>query len=356
MVAEAGTAAPAYVLGEASTSPAPLVTVDGVPWGTGHALADDPWLTPQQGLRWEPEAAFSDGLGGTGGRLTLATDDPDPPRSVSTYRGVKGRHESYMRGIDLLTADAPWRVGFAFEEVIDNEAWNYTTGPDELFRPDDSFYPGHGKVRQSRTRLQRVLDPGNRLTLEFSTARLTRNDVPSWHADQREIWDTGVAATMDGTSDGLQLAGGRPLARPGRAVGRLRPRPHGTDRRAQGRDRTRRPPPGAGAPRGRAAAAAPLTSLRLAYHQWSVDDRSDTVQVRPADLGPTSGRGRQVRLEAGGGHRFAGSWRRWGCPAPGTSASTSPRAGRRPSARMRRVPCGAWKSAATAAPPAVTSC
>lgn len=306
VVAEAGTAAPAYVLGEASTSPAPLVTVDGVPWGTGHALADDPWLTPQQGLRWEPEAAFGDGLGGTGGRLALATDDPDPPRSVSTYRGVKGRHESYMRGIDLLTADAPWRVGFAFEEVIDNEAWNYTTGPDEVFRPDDSFYPGHGKVRQSRTRLQRVLDPGNRLTLEFSTARLTRNDVPSWHADQREIWDTGVAATMDGTSAGLSW----------RAVAHWRDRDVLWADYDLGRTELidgRKVETGREglllelAPRGDGdAAAAPLASLRLAYHQWSVDDRSDTVQVRPADLGPTSGRGRQVRLEAGGGHRFGG--------------------------------------------------
>ncbi len=337
VVAEAGTAGPAYVLGEASTSPAPLTTVDGVPWGTGHALADDPWLTPQQGLRWEPEAAFGDGLGGTGGRFTLATDDPDPPRSVSTYRGVKGRHESYMRGIDVLTADAPWRVGFAFEEVIDNEAWNYTTGPDALFRPDDSFYPGHGKVRQSRTRLQRVLDPDNRLTLEFSTARLTRSDVPSWHADQREIWDTGVAAAMDGTSDGLRW----------RAIAHWRDRDvlwadydAGRTELVDGRK----------VETGRegiilevspladpAAAAAPLTSLRLAYHQWSVDDRSDTVSVRPADLGPTSGRGRQARVEAGSGRRFGGqvatvavfgSWDERVDIAPGWSAAVGQDAAR----------------------------
>lgn len=306
VVAEAGTGAPAYVLGEASTSLVPLTTVDGVPWGTGHALADDPWLTPQQGLRWEPDAPFADGLGGTGGRLALAADDPDPARAVSTYHGVKGRHESYMRGIDVLTADAPWRVAFAFEEVIDKEAWNYTDQPDEIFRPDDTFYPGNSKVRQSRTRLQRVLDPDNRLTLEFSTGRKTRSDVPSWHADQQEIWDTGVAATMDGTSRGMRW----------RAIAHWRDRDVQWGNYDAGRESLVNPRKVETGREGLIlelgprtaddAAPAGLTALRLAYHQWAVDDRSDTVRTRPADLGPTSGRGRQVRLEAGSGRRFGG--------------------------------------------------
>lgn len=311
--AEAGTAGPALVLGEAGTSPLPLVTIDGVPWGTGHALADDPWLIPQQGLRWaegngfDADGAgggwFADGLGGTAGTLALVTHDPDPARSFSTYRGVKGRHESYMRGIDLLTAAAPWRVAFAFEEVLDNEAWNYTDGPAEAFRPDDSFYPGHGKARQSRTRLQRELDRENRLTLEFSNARKTRNDAPAWDADQLEIWDTGVSAAMDGAAAGMRWRGFV----------------HWRDRDVQWADRD----PGGDTlvnarkvetareglvlelgPRGRSGAPAPLAVVRLAYHEWSVADRSDTVRARPEDLGPVDGRGRQVRAEGGTGWRF----------------------------------------------------
>ena len=53
---EAGVAGPALVMGEGGAGPAPLVTVDDVPWSTGHALADDPWLIPQQGLAWQPDS------------------------------------------------------------------------------------------------------------------------------------------------------------------------------------------------------------------------------------------------------------------------------------------------------------
>ncbi len=319
VVAEAGTGAPAYVLGEAGTSPLPLVTVDGVPWGTGHALADDPWLIPQQGLRWTDGGWFADGLGGTDGRLALVTADPDPARSVSAYMGTKGPHESYMRGVDLLTAAAPWRVGFAFDELLDNESWDYTDGQRQGFVHDPIHFSGNAKVRQSRTRLQRVLDADNRLTLDFSTGRKTRNDVPSWGVDQQEIWDAGVSATMDGTAGDVAWRGiaywrdrdvmwadltdsySRLVRVRKLETGRegiildLRPR----DRSAE--------PDSLGL---RGPSRAPLADLRLSYLQWSVFDRSDTLSylrpplLDPALLGPASGRGRQVRVEATEGARF----------------------------------------------------
>ncbi len=329
-VVEAGVGGPAFVLGEACTSPTPQVTVDGVPWGTGHALADDPWLMPQQGLAFADDSWFADGMGGTGGGLALATDDPDPARSVSRYRGVKGRHESYMRGIDLLTSAAPWRVAFAFEEILDNEAWNYSDLPDEIFAPDPLAFPGHGKARQSRTRLTRTLDPDNSLALEFTTGRRTRNNVPAWNADQAETWDTGVSAVMNGAAGAVRW----------RAAGWWRDRDvqwSQLDDRGgifdarkveTGREGVRLEV----APRGDDAGPRPLTKVVLDYHHWSVADASDSLRTRPEGLESRGGRGRRARLEAGTGWRLgrsrlavmaAGTWDERIDIAPGWSASLS---------------------------------
>ncbi|MCP4573134.1 MAG: ECF transporter S component [bacterium] len=204
-VREAGLGGAAVVFGEAGTSPAPLVTVDDVPWGTGHALVDDPWLAPIQGLEVGTDGWFTDGLGGTAGRLNLRTADPDPEKAVSEYRGVKGRHESYMRGIHVLTPRADWRASLSFDEVIDKEAWNYTDVSDEeRYLLVDPEFPGHGKVRQSRTRISRLLDDETGLDLEISNGRVTRDDAPAWGALHREVWDTGLAATAYGRRAGLR--------------------------------------------------------------------------------------------------------------------------------------------------------
>ncbi|MFO7610126.1 MAG: hypothetical protein R6X35_13225 [Candidatus Krumholzibacteriia bacterium] len=300
--AEAGVGGPALVLGEAGTSPLPLVTVDGVPWGTGHALADDPWLVPWQGLRWTDGSWFADGLGGTAGTLALVTDDADPARSVTTFRGVKGRHESYMRGIDLLTAAAPWRVAFAFDEVLDNEAWNYREQP---FATDGLVFPGHGKVRQSRTRLQRILDPENRLSVEFSTGRRTRNDAPAWDTGQLETWDTGVAVVMDGAAGRVRWQGmvhwrdrdveWVDLSAAGDTLVEARK----LETAREGVALVLRPRGGHGGP-------PPLAHLRLSYLQWSLADLALGTRPGPPDLGPVDGRGRQVRAEAGAGRRLGG--------------------------------------------------
>ncbi|HPF71264.1 MAG TPA: hypothetical protein PLQ13_11380, partial [Candidatus Krumholzibacteria bacterium] len=213
--------------------------------------------------------------------------------------------------MDVLSAEAPWRVSFAFEENLDNEAWNYTRLPDELFRPVDGVFNGHGKVRQSRTRLVRSLDRENRLAVEFSNARLTRNDVPAWNADQREIWDTGVAAVMDGAGGAVrwhavahwrdrdvqwsQLDDRGGLVAPRKVeTGRegliLELQPRGAGRDSLGR-----------------APAAPLSALRFVYDQWAVADRADTLGARPIDLLGEDGRGRHVLAEARTGRRFGGS-------------------------------------------------
>jgi len=318
-VREAGIGGAAVIFGEAGTSPAPLVTVDGVPWGTGHALVDDPWLVPVQGLDVRAESWFGDGLGGTAGLLDLRTADPDPDKAVSEYRGVKGRHESYMRGIHLLTPRADWRAAFAFEEVIDYEVWNYTDLPDEIFRPDPEVFTGHGKVRQSRARISRLIDDDTGVDLEVSTGRVTRNDAPAWGAKHREVWDAGVSASLHGVGAGLRwrtilhwrdrdVQWGAPPA----AVDSLN-----SHRKVESSRegvtislvQVEEPPPAATADTNDASAAVPPPAradegprgffLDLAAHNWRVADTVDTLQALPPLPGPTGGRGRSAVVDVG---------------------------------------------------------
>lgn len=200
-VVDGGVGAESVLLSEANTSRVPLVTRDGVPHGTGHALADDPFLIPSHGLVLESRSYGRDGWGGTGGHLAADTDDPRPDRAYSRYRGVKGNHESYYRGIHLLTPRAAWRAGFEFEESIDAEAYNFTDQPDDVWRANEGIeFPGHGKVRTSRTRLIRNLGEGDRLQVEYTMGRKTKDSLPVLGAERMEIWDDGIAATMDARS------------------------------------------------------------------------------------------------------------------------------------------------------------
>ncbi len=196
-VIDGGLGAPAVILGEAGTSLNPQFTRDGIPLGTGHILADDPWVIPTAGLVLDSLVQGADGWGGTGGLVATRTEDPDPGKAVSAYRGVKGKHETYFRSIYLLTPKAAWRAGFEFEESLDIEGYNFTSAPDELFVAGSALeFPGHSRVRQSRTRLFRQLDADNELVVEYTNARLTKDSLPVYGAEHLELWDDGLATTM----------------------------------------------------------------------------------------------------------------------------------------------------------------
>jgi hypothetical protein len=193
------------ILAEAGTSPVPLIVRDGIPVGTGHVLADDPSLVPTENLEYSRIAMGQDGWGGTDGVVTLATDDRDPDKAASGYRGVKGPHETYFRAIHVLTPQASWRAAFEFEESLDNEGYNFTQLSDPEFAATGDGFPGHGKVRQSRTRLFRELDEDNRFIVEYSNGRKTKDSLPSQGAAHQEIWDDGIAATINGRLGGWKL-------------------------------------------------------------------------------------------------------------------------------------------------------
>jgi hypothetical protein len=196
-VVDGGVGSTSVLINEAGTSRVPLITRDAVPLGTGHVLADDPSLIPTQGLTLRDAGHAADGWGGTGGHLETTTHDSQPDRATSQYRGVKGPHETYFRAINVLTPQAAWRAGFEFEESIDAEGYNFTDLPDDVWLANEGVeYPGHGKVRQSRTRLMRRFGADDQLAIEYGYGRKTKDSLPALGAEQAELWDDSIAATM----------------------------------------------------------------------------------------------------------------------------------------------------------------
>jgi len=194
---DGGVAASARLTGEAGTSPLPLVVRDGVPLGTGHALADDPWLVGLEGVVASTGGLGADGWGGTGGVIELTSRDEEPLTGASSYRGIKGRHESYYRGVDFLSPRAEWRLGFSFEESLDNDGYNHTQLDDAAFaQRRDDLLTGHGKVRQSRTRLLRTFADGGEVSVDIGVGRRTRDDLPALGAGSLESWDRSAAVRM----------------------------------------------------------------------------------------------------------------------------------------------------------------
>jgi hypothetical protein len=302
-VVDGGLGAPAVVLGEAGSTAAPLFVRDGVPLGTGHALADDLWLVPTAGLTVAAPQAGADGWGGTGGVVNLTTDDPDPDKAVSSYHGVKGRHETYFRSIRLLTPRAAWRGAFEFEESLDVEGYNFTNLADVDFAGTSSLpFPGHSRIRQSRTRLMRELDAGNRLEVEYANGRLTKDSLPSLGAEHLELWDDALAATMQAGFGGWQLGtrlfwGNRDAQwgdrGPGLTVGA------GTRLLETGRE-------GLDLDLARAGPASG-THLRLQGTNWRVRDSLASGANLGSFSGSGDGRGQTARASAGTGVAFGGT-------------------------------------------------
>ncbi len=192
---DGGVGASSRLTGE--TGAAPLVVRDGVPLGTGHILADDPWLVGREGADIAATGLGSDGWGGTAGRLDLTARDVDPLRALSSYRGVKGPHQTYFRGVDLVSARAEWRLRFDFDESLDNEGYNHTTDDDVTFgnlRTDR--FTGQGKVRQARTRVERAFADGGNVSVEVGTGRRTRDDLPVLGAGGLEAWNRSAAVRL----------------------------------------------------------------------------------------------------------------------------------------------------------------
>lgn len=321
---DGGTAAQARLVGEAGASAMPLVVRDGVPLGTGHVLADDAWLVGIEGSNIAAAGLGADGWGGTGGLVTLTARDDEPARAISSYRGIKGEHESYYRGADFLTPRADWRVRFDFEESLDNEGYNHTTRDDAVFkaRRADGF-TGQGKVRQSRTLVSRAFPDGSELSVEIGTGRRTRDDLPSLGAGSLESWDRTAAVRMRWLRGGWDL---RPVLywverdvawapRPENIGDALDMRLLETGRqgvRLEVRRRAASADTSAGADSTLARAAtrpvdASVPLLSLTAQGWTLRDTGTTAAWALGDTLAIAGRGDELRAALGWDGRLAGA-------------------------------------------------
>lgn len=346
---DGGVGGAARLLGEAGATSSPLVVRDDVPVGTGHVLADDLWLVGREGVAVQAAGLGADGWGGTSGLVTLARLDVDPAQAVSTYRGIKGRHESYYRGVDLLSPRADWRLGFTFEESLDNEGYNHTTLDDDVFASlSPGGFTGEGKVRQSRTRVERLLPQGS-LSVEFGTGRLTRDELPALDAGHLEAWDRNAAVRMRWLTGPWELRpvlfwNERDVQWGGRWVGttpatNLRLLESG---RQGVRVDVRRAAAAGGAPDAPDAHAAPPL-LSVSATRWTLRDQGTRLAWAGADTLPVTAEGGELRLAVGGRRALGGAVARVELGALGGGGL-----GLGPEARLGLAPGGAdprWTAA-----------
>lgn len=310
---DGGVGGAARLWGEAGATSAPLVVRDDVPVGTGHVLADDLWLVGREGVAMQAAGLGADGWGGTSGLVTLARLDVDPAQAVSTYRGIKGRHESYYRGVDLQSPRADWRLGFTFEESLDNEGYNHTTLDDESFAGlSPGGFTGEGKVRQSRTRVERLLPQGS-LSVEFGTGRLTRDELPALDTGHLEAWDRNAAVRMRWLTGPWELRpvffwNERDVQWGGRWVGTTPP----TNQRLleSGRQGVRvdvRRAAAAGVAPGAPDVRAGPPLLSVSATGWTLRDEGTRLAWAGADTMPVSADGGELRVAVGGGRALGGA-------------------------------------------------
>ena len=327
-VQDGGLGAPLILLDEGGTTSQPLFMRDGIPVGTGHVLADDPWLVPVQGLQLRSPVAGYDGWGGMGGAIDLTQIDAQPDKAISVYRGTKGPHETYLRGVHLLTPRAAWRLNFSFEESLDQEGYNYTDLPDDIFLGSDpDQFPGHGKMRQGSGRLIRQLGDSQELTVQFGTARKTKDSLPALGVEHQEIWGENLAVSAGGGHD----------------LGRWRAAMFWNNRDVQLGDRGTYAGPDPSArllessreglllelgddPAARESATGSGTGLRLTFSSWRLHDSGVEATWAGSSAGPRLGDGQEAHLAGGSALALGpvslalqatGDWNSWTGMAPG---------------------------------------
>jgi hypothetical protein len=178
---------------EFDTSPTPLLARDGVPLGTGHRWADDPWLVAITGLEIAQVTVGLDEWGGTAGRIDLSPVEEQPQQSVTDTRFYKGEHGSYLRSFSFRTPRAPLRLRFDFEETLDQEGYDFRPAGDYRFAGVPAL--GEGKFRSGRGRLERSFGPEASLTLEVETSRKHKTGIPAANLLHEELWSDHASLT-----------------------------------------------------------------------------------------------------------------------------------------------------------------
>ncbi len=193
-VTDGGLGAAAVYFGEPGTAVVPRFTRDGVPLGLGNRFLDDPEAIARAGRQVRTTGFGLDGRGGLGGGVELAPADPVPDRDLVDTRWFKGAHESYLRDVHMLTAAAPWRLGFDFEERLDNEGYDFRTPGEyrysEFDEANQTDFWGHSKVRSGRGVLTRDLGEAGTLAMSLENVRKLKKGLPVYDVDHQDMWIT----------------------------------------------------------------------------------------------------------------------------------------------------------------------
>ncbi|MEZ4388355.1 MAG: hypothetical protein R3D98_12430 [Candidatus Krumholzibacteriia bacterium] len=297
-VRDGGAGATLVILGEPGTAPAPEVVRDGMPLGVGNRFLDDPESLPLAG-RDLVDAGYGLGAGGAlGGRLELAGRDPWPDRDLVDTYWYAGPHETRLRDVQFLTADAVWRFGFDVYEHLDREGYDFRVPGEaryaELDEPLSLAFWGNAAVRAGRGRIQRRLADGSLVTVSVENARKHKHGVAVSDLDQQEIWRNTT-----------QLRWQRGLADdPSEAAAwwtdtdlLLRPDGGGASRLIEG------------AREGARVVWAPPTApidLDVTYQRWTLRDSGAAASWSGASAGASSLAGEDVSLAAG--RRWTTAW------------------------------------------------
>ncbi len=337
-VRDGGPGATMVVLGEASTSPVPEIWRDGMPLGVGHRFLDDPesWSLAGRDLEVAPVGSWP--AARESSVLVLAPRDPVPDRDLLDTYWFAGPHETRLRDVQFLTADAVWRLSVDAYENLDREGYDFRTPGESRFIALDNLnsteFWGNAAVRSTRGRLSRRLEDGSRVTIALENSRKHKHGVAVSDLDQQEIWrnstqlrwqaggrDDRSEATVWWTDTDLLVD---PIG--------------GGDRLIEGAREGARvswAPPGA------------LVDLDLTYQRWAVQDSgadsawapayADTSRIAGEDLALTASRRWQGRIPITGavGARWA---QHGGASATAVLTAGGPRGWGASAARSGRAP------------------
>jgi len=201
-VRDGGLGGAVYLAGEPGTSFQPLVSRDGIPLGIGHRYLDDIEAVAITGQTMRATNLGFDRSGGLAGTVDLEPYDPVPDRDLADTRWYKGKHETYLRDLHFLTANAPWRFGFDYQEILDNEGYDFRVDGESRYSqrgdPLDPSFWGHAKFRSGRGILQRDLGSAGVVTMSLENVRKLKSALPAYDMDHQDLWVNRAALDWRG--------------------------------------------------------------------------------------------------------------------------------------------------------------
>ncbi|MBT7311456.1 hypothetical protein HN843_06795, partial [bacterium] len=180
-VIDGGIGAKTVFLTESGTSTFTDYFREGVPLGFGHQWLESPWHISLAGVdiisfdnsdmnfQWAPSDSNS----------TIV----DARFGKSKYGLQLPQQESFLRRVSFRTRTAPWQINFSFDEMIEEEGYNFSL-------PEDSrnLEFGSSKSRITTLNIQRNFSENQYLSFTHETIRQHRKGIPSLANNYEEFW------------------------------------------------------------------------------------------------------------------------------------------------------------------------